>query len=170
MGELLEDDNRDVMAALVQNIDIIIKAYVNQHAINQHQAALDDVKSPSASLRVPVTFGGFKHSNSAGSGKNFVDSNPLKKPKKADAKPLKQEEKPQRKNSNDEKEEQTSAFSTYLIMPEYATEQLYSELLIKLFCFNQNLHSVIGLWREHALFLEKFTATFHLFHMPEIQD
>lgn len=36
--------------------------------------------------------------------------------------------------------------------------------------FDEHMHGMIGLWREHAEFLDQIADTFHLFHMPELQD
>ena len=44
--ELLEEDNKEVAAALAENIDVIIKKYANKHAISQVIVAED--QSPNA--------------------------------------------------------------------------------------------------------------------------
>jgi hypothetical protein len=38
-------------------------------------------------------------------------------------------------------EDTHSMGSEYLILPEYISEQIYSEVLPKLLCYNQSLHS-----------------------------
>ena len=50
-------------------------------------------------------------------------------------------------------EDTHSMGSEYLILPEYTSEQIYSEVLPKLLAYNQSLHSQISLWREHVCFL-----------------
>lgn len=47
---------------------------------------------------------------------------------------------------------------------------MYQELLPKLILIDEHLHAMIGHWREHALFLDQFSTTFKLFHLPELQD
>ena len=47
-------------------------------------------------------------------------------------------------------EDNHSMGSEYLILPEYASEQIYSEVLPKLVVYNQSLHGQISLWREHV--------------------
>jgi hypothetical protein len=64
----------------------------------------------------------------------------------------------------------TSTHSAYLILPEYKREKLYSELLTKIMTFETNLRLMIGPWREHAGFLERFANQIKLFHLPEIHD
>lgn len=58
----------------------------------------------------------------------------------------------------------------YLILPEYKSEKLYSELLTKVMTFEANLRMMIGPWREHAGFLEQFANLINLFHLPEVHD
>jgi hypothetical protein len=53
-------------------------------------------------------------------------------------------------------EDNHSISSEYLIMPEYQSEEIYSEVLHKLFTFNEGLSGVLSQWREHCDFLEKF--------------
>ena len=55
-------------------------------------------------------------------------------------------------------------------MPEYKGEIVYQELLPKLLLLDEHLHAMIGHWREHADFLDSFSLTIKLFHMPELQD
>jgi hypothetical protein len=64
----------------------------------------------------------------------------------------------------------TSTHSAYLILPEYKSEKLYSELLTKIMTFEANLRLMIGPWREHAGFLEQFAGQIKLFHLPEVHD
>lgn len=51
-------------------------------------------------------------------------------------------------------EDNHSIGSEYLILPEYQSEEVYSEVLHKLFSFNESLSSELSLWREHCYFLE----------------
>ena len=32
------------------------------------------------------------------------------------------------------------------------------------------MHGMIGMWRQHAEFISKFSDCFQLFHLPELQD
>jgi hypothetical protein len=70
----------------------------------------------------------------------------------------------------DPQQDAVSTGSQYLILPEYKSERIYSELLTKIMTYEESLRSIIGAWREHAGFLEKFAQTIHLFHMPEMHD
>ena len=36
--------------------------------------------------------------------------------------------------------------------------------------YNSTVHGIIGLWRDHAQFLENFSKHIHLFHVPEVHD
>lgn len=66
--------------------------------------------------------------------------------------------------------ENLSSNSHYLFLPEYRSEKIYSELLTKIIGYEANLRLMIGPWREHAGFLEKFAIQIHLFHLPEVHD
>ena len=63
-----------------------------------------------------------------------------------------------------------SGAGDYIIGPEYKSELVYQELLPKLLSLDEHIHNQIGLWRQHADFLEKFSYTFKLFHVPELHD
>jgi len=63
-----------------------------------------------------------------------------------------------------------SASENYLISSEYKAESVYQELLPKLLLYDEHIHGMIGLWRQHTLFIDKFADTFKFFHMPELQD
>lgn len=67
-------------------------------------------------------------------------------------------------------EDTHSIGSEYLILPEYASEEVYSELLHKLLNYNNNLSSSLDLWREHVVFLDKLAKVVSNFHMPEAND
>jgi len=67
-------------------------------------------------------------------------------------------------------EDTHSMGSDYLILPEYISEQIYTEVMPMLLVYNQSLHSQISLWREHVQFLSGWAKAIHHFHMPEIHD
>lgn len=58
-------------------------------------------------------------------------------------------------------EDNHSMGSEYLILPEYQSEEIYSEVLHTLFNYNESLANVLTLWREHVMFLEKFATVVH---------
>jgi len=58
----------------------------------------------------------------------------------------------------------------YIILPEYTREQCYSELLNRVLQYDANLKNNIGLWREHAHFLDKLSENLSVFHQPELHD
>ena len=63
-----------------------------------------------------------------------------------------------------------SAQEIYFISPEFKVEIVYQELLPKLLIYDEHLYAMIGLWRQHTDFIDKFADTFKFFHMPELQD
>jgi hypothetical protein len=67
-------------------------------------------------------------------------------------------------------EDNHSISSEYLILPEYQSEEIYSEVLHKLSGYNEGLSSVLSLWRDHCTFLEKFSEVINNFHVPEAHD
>ena len=66
--------------------------------------------------------------------------------------------------------EEAEVNGEYIIGPEYKAEIAYQELMPKLLIMDEHLHAQIGSWRQHVEFLVQFSSTFHLFHMPELQD
>ena len=70
----------------------------------------------------------------------------------------------------EEPADEMSAQETYMITPEHKRELVYQELMPKVLLLDERIHAQIGLWREHAKFLDAFADTFHLFHMPELHD
>ena len=73
---------------------------------------------------------------------------------------------------NKEREDTASAAANgfYIILPEFTREQCYQELLPRVLKYDENLSRNIGLWREHANFLDKFSEQLELFHQPELHD
>ena len=53
--------------------------------------------------------------------------------------------------------EDMSGAGDYIIGPEYKSELVYQELLPKLLTLDEHIHNQIGLWRQHAEFLEEFS-------------
>ena len=67
-GELLEEENKEVAAALAEHIDVIIVRYANKHAINQVQ-----IGDPEASPKDSVDKYNFIHSNTLGGKVSALD-------------------------------------------------------------------------------------------------
>ena len=63
-----------------------------------------------------------------------------------------------------------SAQESYFISSEFKVEIVYQELLPKLLIYDEHIYGMIGLWRQHTEFIDKFADTLKLFHMPELQD
>ena len=71
---------------------------------------------------------------------------------------------------NDSNDVKSRDISKYIILPEYKQEYIYQELLPRIENYNQNISTMMSLWREHAAFLNNFAECLQLFHVPEIHD
>ena len=159
--ELLEEENKTVAAALAEHIDIIIIKYANQYTVSQVKDEPD--ASPSEKEF------GFNHSNTLGGKISQLDFTSAAKSNKPTG-GLKKQATFQNVIGKEEDSETSRGLSKYIILSEYKRELVYQELLPKLEHFNQNISTMMSLWREHAAFLTNFSECLHLFHVPEIHD
>lgn len=144
--ELMEENDRKVATALATNMHLVIQQYCNAHALQE----IGDVEE----VRQAENGQGLKHATTLGNSKiSSMDLDRVADKKKGqglkkqatlmayDPEPL---------------TENLSSNSNYLFLPEYRSEKIYSELLMKIIGFETNLRHMIGSWREHARFLEDF--------------
>lgn len=167
--ELMEEESKDIMLALIPNISELIVRFCNEHAISQ----VPDVASPKAENTTPAGGFGLVHSNTIGSSKmDFTSLQRKYEMSGSGSKGVANHFKKLPTMSNvlqmNEQIEENDGPESYIISAEYKAEQVYQELMPKLLLLDEHIHAQIGLWRQHAIFLDKFAETFKLFHMPEL--
>lgn len=138
--ELMEEDSKDIMLALVPNIKELIVRFCNEYAISQ----VPDPTTPKAESTPASTFG-LMHANTLGSKMDFSSpqrkydlssasskppSNNFKKlPTMTNVLPMN----PEPLDEND--------LESYMISAEYKAELVYQELMPKLLLMDENMHS-----------------------------
>lgn len=167
LGELLEEDNKDIILALLPNLSILIKSYCNEHAVSQ--VADSAPVSHTNGENTPIKGYGLVHSNTFGAKTDFSSMH-----RKYEASHFGKGGYKKLTSMNvgtvaNEPEELISQ-ETYVISSEHKSEAVYQDLLPKLLQYDENIHGIIGLWRQHAEFICKFADCFNLFHLPELQD
>lgn len=168
--ELLEEESKDIILALIPNLKTMILKYCNEYTLSliQDLAPVGD--------NTPTKSFGLQHSNTTfGSKVNDFNSNQRKYEINNSTKVPGAGFKKQMTSMNVghvviEPVDDLSAQENYLISPEFKAELVYQELLPKLLIFDEHIYGMIGLWRQHTEFIDKFADTFKLFHMPELQD
>lgn len=158
-SEMLEEDNKDVILALLPNMHTLIKSYCNEHAIGlvPEQAPVgDNTPTKGFALAHSNTFGGKmgdfsslhrKYEGNTAKGGGFKKLTSMNVGAAMNNDP-----------------DELSAEGNYLISAEFKSEAVYQELLPKLLLYDEHMHGIIGLWRQHAEFICKFSDCFQLFH------
>jgi len=161
--ELMDEDNKDIMLALIPNIKILIERYCNEFSIGQlpDQRSGDNTPTKNAipglqhatSLTnkiMPNDFSSLHRKYELNTGKGFGATGFKKLPTMMYSSGPNQNEPPEEVTSNGD----------YIIQPEYKAEIAYQELLPKLLSMDEHLHAQIGSWRQHVEFINKFADTF----------
>lgn len=168
--ELLGEDNKEIMLALIRNIRTLIERFCNEFAVSQVPDQVDKTAEDTPTKGYP----GLMHSNTIGNRFTTNDFSSVHRKYELNAggrggfKKL-----PTMQlgiHPADQVEENETPESTYIIASEYKSETVYQELLPRLLQLDEHINAQIGLWRQHADFLDQFSDTFKLFHMPELQD
>ena len=133
--ELLQDDNKTVIQALIDNLNEVISRYCNTHAKNQVQEQLIMKDDDDKNLMAGAV--GIMHSKTL---QNKISSLDLQGVKGlgTSSKYLPAASRVQKtidRELLDLKDEKLSASNQYLILPEYSSETVYQELLQKLLIF-----------------------------------
>lgn len=175
--ELLEEENKDILLALIPNTRTLIERFCNDHAMNQ----LSDHAQGNNGDSTPTKGYPLAHSTTVGNKLLGNDFSSLHRKYEQGGKgqgygntgagfkklPSMQFVAAQQ---NEPAQDEMSGGGDYIISPEYKSEIIYQELLPKILILDEHIHNNIGLWRQHADFLDQFSQTFNLFHMPELHD
>ena len=144
--ELLDDDNKEIILALVPNIKVLIERFCNDHSLSLHPdpvqpgEANDTTPTKNYMLHSANTFG---TNFGGGLNRKYGDL-----PGTTGNKGFKKLTSLNVGAAQDQPEEGNSAGDpSYIITPEYKSEIVYQELLPKLLAFDEHLHAQIGLWR-----------------------
>lgn len=168
--ELLEEESKDILLALIPNIRTLIESFCNEYCINQlpDATAANGDTSPykgNPTLDRSKTIGG----NALGDFGALHKKYEIGRPTQGFGGGFKKLPSMNFVVAQNEPEDMSGA-DNYGIAPEYKAEIVYQELMPKILALDEHIHNQIGLWRQHAEFLEQFSQTFKLFHMPELHD
>lgn len=138
--ELLEEENKDIVLALLPNMKTLIESFCNEHAVSQ-------IPDPQpAGDNTPTKNFGLAHSNTFGA--KIGDFSSLHRKNEMTGRGgFKKLPSMNMVNMVHEAQEEEAPADIYIISPEFKSEQVYQELLQKLLIYDEHIHGMIGLWR-----------------------
>lgn len=170
--ELMEEEGKEILLALVPNIKTLIEKYCNEHSVG----LVPDQKSGDNTPTRGAFAGGLQHQTTMINKNMANDFSSLHRKyevggaAKMGSTGLKKMNTMAYCAQNEAAVEEEKSSGDYIIGPEYKSEIAYQELMPKLLMMDEHIHAQIGSWRQHVEFLNKFADTFQLFHLPELQD
>jgi hypothetical protein len=158
---LLEENEKEIIAALSTHMDIILSKYCNDHCTKNFNfnASKSESSTPSnqAGLSLP------KSSKESDFTSIFSTRN------------SKEEKKGHKKISAilfeaSKDEENSNNMNNSPLLPEYINELIFSDLLGRLLVYDTNLFNNHGLWRDQSKYLHNLSQTLHHFNAIEFHE